>query len=74
MSGRRRPNKGSKPKKTKGGPNESAAPKAPKPYLRVPADFEVPNDSGEGSEEKNLPKAENLFQKHLFNQSLVSGW
>ena len=72
MSGRRRPNKGSKPKKVKGGPNESA-PRAPKPYLRVPEDFSVPNNE-ENGEENNLPKAEHLFQKHLFNQSVVSGW
>ena len=75
MSGRRRPNKGSKPKKVKGGQNESAPARAPKPYLRVPEDFSVPNNDGEeNGEESSLPKAEHLFQKHLFNQSVVSGW
>ena len=42
----------------------------PKPYLRVPDDFELP----ENGEENPLPTASNLFRKHLFNQSIVSGW
>ena len=76
MSGRRRPDKGSKPKKEKRPPSESVTKKAPKPYLRVPADFEAQNNGNgeEGQEEESLPKAEHLFQKHLFNQSVVSGW
>ena len=50
---------------------------APKPYLRVPDEFMASNDANEtggGGEEEELPKAENLFRKHLFNQSIVSGW
>ena len=44
----------------------------PKPYLRVPEEFlESNNDEVSGEE---LPRAENLFRKHLFNQSMVSGW
>ena len=44
----------------------------PKPYLRVPDDFELPNT--ENGEENPLPTASTLFRKHLFNQSIVSGW
>ena len=45
----------------------------PKPYLRVPADFLASNE-GDADAGEDLPKAENLFRKHLFNQSVVSGW
>ena len=51
---------------------------APKPYLRVPDEFLASNEdvssAGGGGEEEALPKAENLFRKHLFNQSVVNGW
>ena len=72
---RRRPDKEkiqpSKARK-KAAPATSSGTSAPKPYLRVPADFADPNEvSGEG---ESLPKAENLFRKHLFNASVVSGW
>ena len=64
---RRRPDK-EKVKVTK-----ARAKSAPKPYLRVPEEF-VASNNDEVSGEEELPRAENLFRKHLFNQSLVSGW
>ena len=44
-------------------------PPAPKPYLRVPEDYLI--QEGQNAE---LPKADSLFKKHLFNQSRVNGW
>ena len=64
---RRRPDKEkkvSKPKQNSGS--------APKPYLRVPEEFLADQENIE--REESLPKAENLFRKHLFNQSVVNGW
>ena len=59
--------------RVKSEPKSKASVSAPKPYLRVPADFLASNEDNAGGGE-DLPKAENLFRKHLFNQSVVSGW
>ena len=67
MAGRRRPNK-----EKKGAMPKNVPPKAlPKPYLRVPDDFEAQLVDKTG---KKLPDSEELLKKHLFNQSKVSGW
>ena len=72
---RRRPDKEKVSKaRVKSEPKRKAA---PKPYLRVPDEFLASNEdvsSAGGGEEEALPKAENLFRKHLFNQSVVNGW
>ena len=48
---------------------------APKPYLRVPEEFLTSNDGEAGEHNgEELPRAENLFRKHLFNQSAVNAW
>ena len=69
---RRRPDKEKKVSKArvKSEPKQKSG-SAPKPYLRVPEEF-VENQENDGQD--NLPKASNLFRKHLFNQSVVNGW
>ena len=69
---RRRPDKEKKASKArvKSEPKQKSG-SAPKPYLRVPEEF-VENQENDGQD--NLPKASNLFRKHLFNQSVVNGW
>ena len=70
---RQRPDKEKVSKaRVKSEPKVKAA-SAPKPYLRVPDEF-VANQENADVGEENLPQAENLFRKHLFNQSVVNGW
>ena len=72
---RRRPDKEKKVSKArvKSEPKHNSG-SAPKPYLRVPEEFLASQENAGVGEENNLPQAENLFRKHLFNQSLVNGW
>ena len=71
---RRRPDKEKKVSKArvKSEPKQKSG-SAPKPYLRVPEEF-LANQENTDVGEENLPQAENLFRKHLFNQSVVNGW
>ena len=62
-----------RPDKEKVQVTKAKAKSAPKPYLRVPEEFLVGGEAGE-PEGEELPRAENLFRKHLFNQSVVNAW
>ena len=70
---RRRPDK-EKVSKARG-KSEPKVKAAPKPYLRVPEEFVSSNeDAANAGGQEDLPKAENLFKKHLFNQSKINSW